>query len=56
MLNEFCVMTGADESAFGEKWKKYEGLVFKYGPLEQKKLVKCLLNQYMSEESDNAGV
>ena len=50
------LLLDADEIAFAEKWTKYEGLVFNYGPLEQKKPVKYLPSQYMSEESDNAGV
>ena len=55
MLNEFCSLTGADESRFKENWEEYERLVFKYAPLEQKKSVKNLMSQYLAEECDNAG-
>ena len=47
-------MTGADESA--RSGQSMRGWFSCMGPLEQKKSVTCLLNQYMSEESDNAGV
>ncbi|CAI8031484.1 hypothetical protein GBAR_LOCUS17865 [Geodia barretti] len=40
MLNEFCSLTGAEECKFKENWGKYEKLVFKYAPLEQKKSLK----------------
>ena len=36
-------------------WAKYEKLVFKYAPLEQKKSVKKLLEQYKSEGNENPG-
>ena len=55
MLNEFCSLTGAEECKFKENWGKYEKLVFKYAPLEQKKSLKNLLHQYHAEECDNAG-
>ena len=51
MLNEFCSLTGAEECKFKENWGKYEKLVFKYAPLEQKKSVKILL----LGQCDNAG-
>jgi hypothetical protein len=54
MLNEFCSLTGAEECKFKENWGKYEKLVFKYAPLEQKKSLKNLLHQYHAEECDNA--
>ena len=38
-----------------EKWEKYEKLVFKYAPLEEKRLVKHLLQQYLSEKNENTG-
>ena len=38
-----------------EKWEKYEKLVFKYAPLEEKKLVKQLLQQYLSEKNETTG-
>ena len=55
MLNEFCSLTGAEECKFKENWGKYEKLVFKYAPLEQKKSLKILLHQYHAEECDNDG-
>ena len=56
MLSEFCSLTGSEESKFKENWEKYEKLVFKYAPLEQKKSVRTLLNQYNAEECENAGM
>ena len=55
MLNEFCSLTGLEEGKFKDTWAKYEKLVIKYAPLEQKKTVKSLLRQYQSNECDNAG-
>ena len=56
MLNEFCALTGAEESNFTEAWGKYEKLVFQYAPLEKKKSVTNLLQQYQADDSDNAGI
>ena len=55
MLNEFCILTGAEESLLEEMWRKYEGLVFKYAPLETKKSVKLLIKQYLSVENSDEG-
>ena len=55
MLNEFCLVTGPEEGSFEEMWCKYEGLVFKYAPLETKKSVKRLMKQYLSVENSDKG-
>ena len=56
MLNEFCCLTGAQESNFFKKWERYEELVFIYAALEKKKAVKNILDEYHVEESDNTGI
>ena len=48
-------MTGPEEGSFEEMWCKYEGLVFKYAPLETKKSVKRLMKQYLSVENSDKG-
>ena len=56
MLNEFCCLTAAEESKFVIAWKRYEELVFKYAPLEKKKAIKKILDEYQAEESENTGI
>ena len=43
MLNEFCLLTGADEGTIKERWTRCRDRIIKYAPLEQKKVVKELL-------------
>ena len=40
MIKEFCSLSGAEEGGIGESWSKYMAAVFKYAPLETKKVVK----------------
>ena len=56
MMKEFCSLTGAEEGGIGESWSKYMAAVFKYAPLETKKVVKLLLRQYLLEEDGSEGI
>ena len=53
MLNEFCLVTGATETEFKQKWEEYELLIFKYAPLEDRRAIKKLLTDYKASASDS---
>ena len=55
MLSEFCLITGAEENRMQGRRRRCEERVLQYAPLEQKRVVKQLLDEMKLNDGDNDG-
>ena len=55
MMSEFCLIAGADENKIKERWMRCQDRVIQYAPLEQKRVVKQLLNEMKSTDDHDEG-
>ncbi len=55
MIKEFCHLCHVDEEGIPTRWTDISTKLFKYAHLEDKRLVKKLVDQYNLMESNNEG-